>query len=512
MSAASVALPPESSWPAAPRAQLVQPSAPPAKVLTSASMSQALRTMQYAVRGSVVQRAEEIERQLASGEGAALPFDKIVFCNIGNPQAVGQKPITFFRQVLALCDLPAESGVDHPSASLLFPPDAIARAREMRAAMGPGGTGAYSTTQGVSRFREDVASFISRRDGHACEGRNVFLANGASAAIRMVLTATVSSADDAVLVPIPQYPIYSGLLSLLGAHQAGYMLDEAQNWAVTVECLQAAYDDARAAGKCPRACVIINPGNPTGNVLSRDVLETVIAFCVAHRLVLMADEVYQENVHEPGLSFVSARKVAIEMGERARALELFSFHSTSKGLLGECGKRGGYMELHNIDPYVQSQIFKLASSGLCAAVPGQALTSLMVRPPVEGEPSHELYARETADIRQALAERARLLVDGLRAIPGFSCNDASGAMYAFPAVELPPKAVEHARAQGLAPDEVYAVSLLESTGICVVPASGFGQAAGRYGFRTTFLPSTDELRRAVRHIAQHHEAFCQRYA
>jgi alanine transaminase len=423
-------------------------AADPSKSLTSETMSQHLRAMQYAVRGDVVMRAEQIQQQLLRGDGAALPFDKITFANIGNPLAVGQRPITFFRQVLALCDLPNDIGIDHPHASLLFPADAIERARAMKLAMGPGDTGAYSTTQGVLRFRQDVAEFISERDGHPCSPADIYLANGASSAIRMIMNCVISGPDDAVLVPIPQYPIYSGLLSLFGAHQAGYELDEANDWAVSEARLQRAVDDARAAGKRPRACVMINPGNPTGNVFTLETLQAIVRFCVRERLVLLADEVYQENVYDDALTFRAVRKVAIEMGAEAAPLELFSFHSTSKGLLGECGKRGGYVECMGIDPYVQSQIFKLASSALCAALPGQALTSLMVKPPAPGDASYALYAAETTKIKSELKAKARLLVDGLRTIPGFACNDAKGAMYAFPSVELPPKAVAEARAKG----------------------------------------------------------------
>lgn len=192
----------------------------------------------------------------------------------------------------------------------------------MKAAMGPGGTGAYSTTQGVLAFRKDVADFISQRDGHPCDVKNVFLANGASAAIRMVLTAMISGPDDAVLVPIPQYPLYSGLLSLMGGYQAGYLLDESQDWAVTEQCLQAALDQARAQGKTARACVIINPGNPTGNVFTRETLQTIVRFCVRERLVLLSDEVYQENVHDPALSFVAARKVSSRPARTPATLSL----------------------------------------------------------------------------------------------------------------------------------------------------------------------------------------------
>ena len=85
-------------------------------------------------------------------------------------------------------------------------------------------------------------------------------------------------------------------------------------------------------------------------------------------------------------------------------------------------------------------------------------------------------------------------------------------MYAFPAVEMPPKAIEEAKATGQTPDGLYALSLLEETGICVVPASGFGQKKGRYGFRTTFLPPEDKLMGAIGEFERHHKLFCEKYA
>jgi hypothetical protein len=98
------------------------------------SMAQNLRRMEYAVRGKIVMRAEELKSQ----------GKEIIFTNIGNPQAVGQHPLTYNRQVLALCDLPAEVGVDHPDVDKLFPKDVIKKAREYREAIGPAGTGAYT--------------------------------------------------------------------------------------------------------------------------------------------------------------------------------------------------------------------------------------------------------------------------------------------------------------------------------------------------------------------------------
>merc|ERR1711997_491909 len=104
---------------------------------------------------------------------------------------------------------------------------------------------------------------------------------------------------------------------------------------------------------------------------------------------------------------------------------------------------------------------------------------------------------EKAAILGSLTRRSRIVSDGLDSIDGFSCQTAKGSMYCFPSVDIPEKAAEEAAKQGMSPDTVYAISLLESTGICVVPASGFGQEKGRFGFRTTFLPSEEEMEKAV---------------
>lgn len=97
-----------------------------------------------------------------------------------------------------------------------------------------------------------------------------------------------------------------------------------------------------------RAFTLINPGNPTGQVLSREDLEIICKFCAKYGILLLADEVYQRNIYDENKEFVSAKKVAIET-PGCENLQLISFHSTSKGFIGECGRRGGYMELHNIE-------------------------------------------------------------------------------------------------------------------------------------------------------------------
>jgi aspartate/methionine/tyrosine aminotransferase len=166
----------------------------PIKRLTEQSMCQNLRQMEYAVRGMVVIKADEINQQLKESPGS-FPFDHIVYTNIGNPHSVGQKPLTWPRQVMALVDLPMEGGIDHPIVSSMFPADAIERAKLVKEGLGGHGSGAYTHSQGPMMFREEICRFIEERDGlekGAAIENNIFMTNGASAGIEMILNALIA--------------------------------------------------------------------------------------------------------------------------------------------------------------------------------------------------------------------------------------------------------------------------------------------------------------------------------
>ncbi len=150
--------------------------------------------MEYAVRGKVVIKADEINAELKKGS-AGYPFDKIVYTNIGNPHSVGQQPLTWPRQVLALVDLPDEVGIDHPTVSKMFPTDAIERAKVIKKALDGHGSGAYTHSQGPLLFREEICKFIENRDGlkeGSADPKSIFMTNGASSAIEMVLNALIA--------------------------------------------------------------------------------------------------------------------------------------------------------------------------------------------------------------------------------------------------------------------------------------------------------------------------------
>jgi alanine transaminase len=268
-----------------------------------------------------------------------------------------------------------------------------------------------------------------------------------------------------------------------------YYLNEETNWGLCVPDLEEALRKGRSEGANPRALVIINPGNPTGGCLPLEVIEEVIHLCEKENLVLIADEVYQTNIYTEGRPFHSFKKVVCQLKS---PVELVSLHSVSKGMVGECGHRGGYFELHNFDPDVQQQIYKLASINLCPPITGQIVVDLMVSPPKPESASYKSFEAEFKSIYDGLRSRALSLSDAFNKMQGVECQSPEGAMYLFPQlVDIPEKAVKAAEKAGKLVDEYYCMRLLEAVGVCVIPGSGFGQKEGTWHFRTTFLASLD---------------------
>lgn len=249
--------------------------------------------------------------------------------------------------------------------------------------------------------------------------------------------------------------------------------------------------------------------------------------------MLLADEVYQQNVYTRAHPWRSFKSVAASMGLidprdtfANRGIQLASFHSSesrscpckhcalclilhrwliifpllllplsavSKGFTGECGRRGGYVELIGFDKDVRHEFYKLASISLCSNVTGQVAVGLQCAPPRAGDPSYALFTSESQAIMDSLARRAVKLREALTRLPGVSCEAPEGALYVFPRFEIPTRAVEAAAAAGKSPDMFYCLALLDATGIVLVPGSGFGQVSGTHHFRSTILPPEDDM-------------------
>lgn len=476
------------------------------RVLNSENINPNLKKAQYAVRGAIATKSEDYRHKLAAmvagidnADTTQLPFDAVISANIGNPQQLDQHPITFFRQVLSIMEYPALLKTEG-----IFPEDVKERARDLLKAVGS--VGAYSQSQGVLHVRQSVARFIESRDGFPADPNSIFLTAGASAGVNVLLNTICASPSTGILIPIPQYPLYTATLALLNAKPVPYYLEENKHWGTNIEILRASLNEARSNGVDVRCIVVINPGNPTGASLQESDIEAVIELAAEEKLIIMADEVYQTNIYRGEFhSFKKVlRKLETQNSAKYSHVELISLHSTSKGMVGECGHRGGYFELVNFDPEVVAQVYKLVSITLCPPVIGQCLVELMVNPPREGEPSSELYQKEFNHIYEGLKNRANTLQKVFNSMTGVSCQDPQGAMYLFPTITLSEKAQQKAKEEGFKPDEYYCLRLLDATGVCVVPGSGFGQVDGTWHFRTTFLPPGTAWTERVRKF---HEAF-----
>ncbi|KAG0166342.1 hypothetical protein DFQ28_010665 [Apophysomyces sp. BC1034] len=453
------------------------------KVLTTETMHPLIKQVEYAVRGALPIRAEALSKDI----------DNSVY------------------KVASLCENPELLRAENRETLLkLYPADSIARAEILLKNIGS--IGAYSHSKGIPHIRENVAKFIERRDGYSANPEHIFLTQGASSGVQTAIQILTQHNNTGIMIPIPQYPLYSATISLVDAVPVEYYLNEAEDWGLDVKDLKRSVDSSRAKGVDVRALVIINPGNPTGQCLTEENMRQIIDFCHNERLVLLADEVYQTNIYKPeSRPFHSFKKVLLSMGEKYQNQELFSFHSTSKGMVGECGRRGGYFECVNIDQGVMEQLYKIASVSLCPNIHGQIMVDLMTNPPVEGDISYPQYKGEVDSIFESLKRRAIKLASCFNGLEGTTCNDAEGAMYLFPRVRLPSKSIEAAKVAGMAPDAFYAMAMLESTGVCVVPGSGFGQEENTWHFRSTFLPEEHLFDDFCDKIEKFHKGFMDKY-
>lgn len=350
---------------------------------------------------------------------------------------------------------------------------------------------------------------MKERDGFPSNPEDIFLTAGASAGVALLLNTLITPHKTGILIPIPQYPLYTATLAQYNGVALPYHLSETDGWSTSLDEIRAALKRVETDGKgvTPRALVVINPGNPTGSLLDKKTMEELVWLCEEHSLVLLADEVYQENLHRRDEHpFHSFKQTVRRLNSQ---IPLVSFHSISKGVFGECGRRGGYFECCNIPTDIRALLYKMVSVGLCPPLSGQVGVDCLVRPPRAGEASYALWKQETDTIHAALAHRTQLMAARLNALSGVSCVNSPGALYLYPKLELPQAAVDAAHRVGKEADTLYALELLEETGICVVPGSGFGQKEGEHHYRLTCLcPGVEEY---VEMLEKFHLGFLKRY-
>ncbi|XP_056148509.1 alanine aminotransferase 1-like isoform X2 [Lampris incognitus] len=469
-------------------------------------------------------------------QGGRKRREDVIDLSMADPHNTGLRPLTFVRQpgvpgaagrVPAVQTSSQRFTLPHPAvlAACIYPPltnsdklpaDVRQRAQRLLGACAGGSVGSYTPTGGMAYIQQSLCTFISQRDGGvpALPG-NIFITCGSQTSIMQIFNLLVNgegSPKTGVLTPVPSHHFANSILEGLGATVVPYYLNEEQGWELQRAELRRALQSAR--GICnPAALYVVNPGNPTGHVQSRKSIQDVIQFVSEEKLFLLADEVYQETVLGEESEFVSYKRVLAEMGPpHSDTVELASFHSVSKGLMGECGLRGGYVELVNLDPAVMKHVNTQFSTLAGSAATGQIALDLMANPPQPGDPSYRTYEEETQYIKATLVQNVKRVTEVLNDLPGLSCQPVKGGAVVFPRLHLPPGAIQRAEEEGMPPDCFYSRRLFEEAGLCVSPGCEHGQREGTHHVRFCVTTTPDTMEEALRRLAGFHTQFMKDFS
>ncbi|XP_032428175.1 alanine aminotransferase 2-like [Xiphophorus hellerii] len=408
--------------------------------------------------------AAQISQQIAQGEQKA--FTKVIDLSSCDPHRTGMPPISFVRQVLSLCCYPELLKEDS------FPLDVKQKTQKLLEACNGGSIGENSNPD------EMMIRLLSREDG-----------------------------QDGVLAPLPCPHTLPMLLDEVGVKLVPYRLTEERGWALDMEELHRALMTARR--QCdPRAIYVSNPGNPTGHVQDRETIEKIIHFAASERLVLLVEEVYQGSVFGQDKKFLSYKKVLFEMGvSYSETVEMVSFHSISTATMGECGLRGGYMELINLDPAVKKFLFHAPCS---PSILPQLAMEIMVNPPAPGDASYEKYTQEILLRAETLSQNAGRACKLLNSLPGMSCQPAMGGVFLYPRLHLPAEIIEEAKMLRLSADVLYCRRLLEEEGICLGPGCENGHNDENFHIRLCVLAPPAVLEDVLTRLCSFHRHLLNR--
>ena len=353
----------------------------------------------------------------------------------------------------------AKLNIGDPAAWGFEAPEEILRDVAVNLARGQG----YGDSQGLFGAREAIMQHYQALGVPRVQVEDIFLGNGVSELITMSLQGLLNDGDE-VLIPAPDYPLWTAAANLAGGRPVHYRCDEEADWAPDVA------DIAARITSRTRAIVVINPNNPTGAVYPRDCLERIVALAREHRLVLFADEIYDQIVYD-GVQHTPLATLADD-------LLVGTFNGLSKTYRVP-GFRSGWLLLsgakHLARDYIEG-LGILSAMRLCANMPAQ----LAIRTSLGGVQS----------INQLTAPGGRLAVqrdvlhEAMNAIPGISCVKPQGAFYLFPKID--------SRRFGVVDDERMILDLLEQEKVLLVPGTAFNWV-GPDHFRMVFLPPTDQL-------------------
>ena len=330
----------------------------------------------------------------------------------------------------------------------------------------------YSDSKGIFAARKAVMHYTQQNGIKGVTLDDIYLGNGASDLIVMALNALLDDGDE-LLLPAPDYPLWTAATTLSGGTPVHYLCDESNGWMPDLE------DMRRKITPRTKGIVVINPNNPTGALYSETLLREIVALARAHGLVLLSDEVYDKILYE------DAQHTAL--ASLSTDVLTLTFNSLSKSYRS-CGYRAGWLVVSgnktDARDYIEG-LDMLANMRLCANVPGQ----WAVQTALGGYQSINELIREGGRLRK----QRDLAYELVTAIPGVTCVKPEAALYMFP--RLDPAMYP------IADDREFFLEVLKVTRVMLVQGSGFNFPDNQH-FRIVFLPHEDELREAIGRLAK----------
>jgi len=400
--------------------------------------SKKLANVCYDIRGPVLQKAKQME-----DEG-----HKIIKLNIGNLAAFG-------------FDAPEEIQLD--------------MIRNLPNAAG------YSDSKGIFAARKAIMHYTQQKHIKGVTLEDIYLGNGVSELIVMAMNALLNEGDE-VLVPAPDYPLWTAAVSLSSGTPRHYLCDEADGWLPDLADIRAKITPHT------RAIVIINPNNPTGALYPDSVLHEIVAIAREHDLIIYADEVYDKVLYDG--------ETHTAIASLSEDVLTITFNGLSKNYRS-CGYRAGWMvvsgDRREAGDYIEG-LNMLASMRLCANVPGQ----YAIQTALGGYQSIDDLVAEGGRMRR----QRDLAHELITAIPGVTCVKPKATLYMFPRLDPKVYPIEN--------DQDFIAELLEEERVLLVQGTGFNWPTTDH-FRLVFLPHEDDLREAVSRIARFLEGYRKRH-
>ncbi|MGM0461450.1 MAG: pyridoxal phosphate-dependent aminotransferase [Fibrobacterota bacterium] len=404
------------------------------------NQSNRLEKVQYAIRGPVLDAAYKLESR---GED-------ILKLNIGNPGAFG-------------------FNVD--SSLLRAMQDNI---------LGTTGAQSYSHSQGIESVRESIATYHRSRGVENISTEDIFIGNGASELISMSMQALLNKGDE-ILVPAPDYPLWTASVNLADGVPVHYLCDEEDEWNPDIA------DMEKKITENTRGIVVINPNNPTGGVYRKDILEQIVFLAKKHNLMLFADEIYDRILFDGAIHYPLACL--------SKDHPCLTFNGISKTHLA-CGFRGGWLVLSGEKEALREYkngMNTLASMRLCSNVAAQYACKAALEDDVQMKnfvhPEGRLHRQHS---------RAW---EALNAIEGISCVKAEGALYLFPKIET--------ERFNIHDDEQFVLDFLMEKKVLVVNGTGFNWPHPDH-FRIVILPEEERLLNAIERLGDFLKTYKQK--